>query len=154
VSIVDTLDLLQCHSPTHIAFAYCIYRKLLVPGISFSTTPSPIRPQSCRTSLAARHPCRISLAGRHPRRTSLIIHARGRGPTLCGGPSPSVECYRHRARARPPCPAPPPHVPSATSTMRVRLNSSQSRIPRRSSSHGVRLMAAPGAPSTHVVGTP
>jgi hypothetical protein len=69
VSTVDLLDLLQCQSPTHVAFAYCIYQKPLVPDISFSTAPSPIRPQSCHTSLVTNHPCRISLANRHPRHT-------------------------------------------------------------------------------------
>jgi hypothetical protein len=66
----------------------------------------------------------------------------------------------------------PPSRPYATSLSSApssacaqhRLNSSQSRIPRRSSSHGVRPMAAPensasdpwwrsGAPPTHVAGT-
>jgi hypothetical protein len=69
MSTVDLLDLLQCQSPTHVAFAYCIYQKLLVPDISFSTAPSPIRPQSCHTLLVTNHPCRISLANRHPRHT-------------------------------------------------------------------------------------
>jgi hypothetical protein len=150
----------------------------------FSAFPSPLRlPQSDHNPVAPRLSPAILTASRLPAAIPSLPHLACRLPSpphLARRPCPREETdvvrrsttrrrslTQHcRHRARPPCPTPPPpHTPSVASTARVRLNSSQSHIPHRSSSHGIRSMAVPGgsasdpwrrpgAPPTHAAITP